>query len=152
MPIPAISGNGDCMPGPSSQLVRFFLVASSGLVVDIGVAWWIIVSTGASDPVAAASGLFAGMVFNYFLHLKWTFKEANQQASVLQFAKFSGTVLITLIIRIGVLKGIYLMGLQPVLHPVVRLFIGAVVAFLFSFILCRWLVYGNVPTEGTKGE
>ncbi len=153
MPIPATCSNGDSMLNPSSELIRFFLVASLGLAVDIGVAWWLIVSIGSSDPIAAAAGLLAGMIFNYFLHLNWTFKDTRKKATIVQFMKYTGTVLFTLLIRIIVLKGIQDLELQSILIPPFRLFISAAIAFVFSYFLCRWFVYGSpAPTEGTSNQ
>ena len=128
---------------PSPELIRFFLVAVAGLVIDIAIAWSCIVFAGVSDPVAASIGLLAGMVFNYFLHLLWTFRDHQRQASIKHFLQFAITVGITLIVRIIVLESIRQAGWQSILHPVIRLGISAAVAFALSYGLCRWLIYGK---------
>lgn len=136
-----------------TQLIRFFVVALIGLAIDIAVAWWCIVTFDCSDPVAAAFGLFAGMVFNYFAHLKWTFRDYSQSATLIQFTKFAGTVSLTLLIRVIVLEVLNRLALQEVIHPAIRLFFSASIAFLFSYFLCRRVVYGRqLPAEGAGNQ
>lgn len=140
--------------GVAPEMQRFLATASAGLVIDIAIAWALIALAGFSDLPAAACGLFAGMVFNYFVHLRWTFRDHDRRASLGHFLRFATTVAITLAIRAGVLSGIAAMGWQSLLHPVVRLGISAIIAFFLSYGLCRYLVFGpeKDTDSGSKGD
>lgn len=125
------------------ELGRFLITAVMGLVIDLGLAWAAVVQLGLPDPVAAACGLFAGMVFNYFLHLTWTFRDAGKRPSLGHFLRFAATVGVTLVIRIICLLAIDALGWQDALPPPVRLGIAAVVSFGASFLLCRNVIFGR---------
>lgn len=131
------------MMKPSVEFMRFFLVAATGLIIDIAVAWSCIVIAGFSDPAAASCGLLVGMIFNYFLHLGWTFRDHQQRASVSHFLQFGAAVGVTLVVRIIVLEIIRQAGWQTILHPVIRLGISAAVAFALSYIICRKLIFSK---------
>jgi len=133
---------------PSVEFLRFFMVAAAGLVIDIMVAWLFIVIAGFSDPLAAGCGLLVGMIFNYFLHLGWTFRDHQQRASVSHFLQFGAAVSVTLVVRVVVLEIIRQAGWQTILHPVIRLGVSAAVAFVLSYIICRKLIFSKTVSSG----
>lgn len=133
--------------GLAPELGRFLATAVMGLAIDLGIAWAAIVHLGLPDPVAAAVGLFAGMVFNYVLHLTWTFREAGRRASLGHFLQFAAAVGITLVIRIACLLCMDAFGWQDALAPPVRLGIAAVASFAASFLLCRYVIFARPETS-----
>ncbi|MGV6847592.1 MAG: GtrA family protein [Marinibacterium sp.] len=128
------------------EVARFFVVAAAGLVIDVGTATAMITALGMADIPAAAIGLFAGMVFNYFLHLTWTFKGQSGPASLAHFLRFAIGVAATLVIRAAVLWSIEALGWQPLLPAFVRLTIGAAVSFVLSYVINRYLIF--TPAAG----
>ncbi len=122
-------------------LARFFTTACAGLMIDLGVATALILIFAFSDPLAATLGLFAGMVFNYFTHLLWTFRHRNHTASVRHFLQFSTGVGITLIVRVGFLQALDHYGLQSLLHPTIRLGIAAAISFVLSYLICSRFIF-----------
>ena len=127
------------------ELSRFFTVALAGLIIDIALASALIIWAGFADIPAAVLGLAAGMVFNYFMHLKWTFGGHARQASMGHFLQFSIGVGATLLVRIAVLHWLAVVGLDELLAAPVRLFIGAAASFVASYLINRWLVFGEKP-------
>ena len=132
----------------TQEILRFLLVASAGLVIDITVASVAVLYGGLADIPAAAIGLGAGMVFNYVLHLLWTFRGHSHKASLRHFLRFATGVAATLVVRAAVLGGIEAAGWQPLMPVPVRLFIGAAVSFVLSYLICRYLVFRNLPDNG----
>lgn len=132
------------------ELGRFLVTAVMGLAIDLGLAWAAVVQLGLSDPVAAAGGLFTGMVFNYVLHLTWTFREAGRRASLGHFLQYAAAVGVTLVIRVVFLLAIDAIGWQEAMPPPVRLGIAAVVSFAASFLLCRYVIFGPKESPVAK--
>lgn len=126
---------------PSMQTLRFLVTASAGLIVDIAAAITLITAFGVADIPAAAAGLAAGMVFNYFVHQAWTFRHPGARRSFRQFAQYALSVLVTLAVRGGFLAGLAAVGLADVLPAALRLFLGAAVSFGVSYSLCRNFVF-----------
>ena len=123
------------------DVVRFFLVALGGLIIDIALATALIEWAGLADIPAAAIGLFAGMIFNYFLHLTWTFQNQSRAATVRHFLKFAIGVGATLVIRALVLHLIATFGWQEVLPSFVRLSLGAGASFVASYAINRFVIF-----------
>lgn len=124
----------------STELVRFLTVAAVGLAIDISVGSTLIIGFGVPDIPASAVGLFCGMLWNYFMHLRWTF-ETSSTASIGHFATFALGVSVTLAIRSSALWMIERLGWQESLAPPVRLLMVAALAFLISYAINRRLVF-----------
>jgi putative flippase GtrA len=131
-----------------TEILRFFSVALGGLVLDLGVASFLILRLEFSDPVAAAWGLFAGMVFNYFCHLRWTFRDHDHGASLGHFARFSLGVGATLVVRVALLEAMARLGAQAYLHPTVRLGIAAAASFILSYVISRKFIFAASRSSG----
>ncbi|MDA7964127.1 GtrA family protein [Ruegeria sp.] len=132
------------------QVIRFFVTACGGLILDLAVASALIIVWSLSDPVAALIGLGFGMVFNYFTHLFWTFRGQNQRPSLGHFIRFAVGVGVVLVVRIAVLWWLETQGLQAYLHPTVRLGIAAGLSFALSYLICSRLIFRN-RTSGSEG-
>lgn len=137
------------------EFLRFLAVTFLGLLIDIGIGWTLI-GSGAGDLPAAAVGLLAGMVVNYLLHLRWTFRDHGRRAGAGHFLTFALTTLVTLGIRLGVLGAIGWLGMQHLLHPVARLAIAAGLSFLAGYLLSRHVVFrpqdAPAPDQATDGS
>jgi len=127
------------------EVIRFFSTALVGLIIDVSLASALIIYFAFADIPAAAIGLAAGMVFNYFVHATWTFQHNNRHRSWRQFFRYAIGVAVTMLIRAAVLQVISQQGWQDVLAPPIRLGIGAVVSFVFSYLIGRYLVFKASP-------
>lgn len=134
-----------------TEVLRFLSVALGGLALDLGVASFLVLTAGFSDPVAAAWGLFAGMVFNYFCHLRWTFRDHDHSASLGHFGRFALGVGVTLIVRVALLETMARLGAQDYLHPTVRLGTAAAASFILSYAISRRFVFTASRSSG-KGN
>jgi putative flippase GtrA len=125
---------------------RFFSTALAGLILDLAVAWVLIVVAGVGDVVAASCGLLVGMVVAYAGHLLWTFRAAGRQASLGHFAQFAAGAGISLAVRVAVLSAIEWAGWQELLPALVRLSLGAGLSFVVSYFLCRFVIFRPVAS------
>lgn len=132
------------------EVSRFLFVALLGLIIDVSFALLLITKFGFLDIPAAGAGLLAGMIFNYFMHLKWTFRNHQRKASAKHFTQFSIGVGITLLVRILVLEGIDVFGWRDLLPAFVRLSVSAGVSFTFSYMISRIVFSGRPESCGTK--
>lgn len=140
------------LPGRDfTEIFRFFSVALGGLVLDLGAASFLVLAMGFSDPAAAAWGLFAGMVFNYFCHLRWTFRNHDHSASLAHFGRFALGVGVTLIVRVALLEAMARLGVQDHLHPTFRLGIAAAASFALSYAISRRFVF-SVSRSSEEGN
>lgn len=135
------------------EISRFFSVALLGLIIDITLALLLIVSFGFSDVPAAGTGLLAGMLFNYLLHLKWTFRKNQRTASAGHFLQFSFGVGLTFLVRVLVLAGIDFFGWQDLMSPLSRLSLSAAISFIVSYLISR-LVFSDksISHDATTDE
>ncbi len=131
-----------------SEFGRFFSTVALGLILDLTIATMLISYAGFSDYLAATCGLVAGMVFNYALHLNWTFKSHGRKASVGHFLQFSIASGISLLTRFATLAAIAALGWQVVLPPFMRLGISAGMSFVLSYLLCRYVIFR--PDAGSR--
>lgn len=127
---------------------RFFSTALAGLVVDLAVAWALILVAGFDDVMAATCGLLVGMVVGYAGHLLWTFRAAGRRASLGHFAQFVAGAGIALAVRVAVLSAIEWAGWQELLPAIIRLCLGAGLSFIVSYFLCRFVIFRPVAATG----
>ena len=121
--------------------IRFFLVALTGLGIDVGVAWALIRLAGASDPVGAVLGFSVATVINYFGHQFWTFREGERRVSLRRFLGFAGAVVLTLIVRLVILDRLGTLLPGRGLDVPLRLGLAAIASFLVSFLLSKFLIF-----------
>lgn len=133
------------------EALRFLAVALAGLAIDLAIATALVIGAGLADPPAAAAGLFAGMVFNYFAHLVWTFRDHGRRASIGHFLRFAAGVAVTLILRAAILVAIERAGLQPLVHPAIRLGLAAAASFVLSYLIASRLVFTPAAAGREKG-
>jgi len=136
--------------GRIPQFGRFVLTAGVGLVVDLSLATGLVLALSLPDAAASAAGLFAGMVFNYLMHLFWTFRGLGRRASLGHFLQYAASVGVTLAIRMGVLLALPPLGLAEDLPAPARLFIAALVSFAASWLICRHLIFRPPPAAGSS--
>ncbi len=136
------------LAGRIPQFGRYLLTAGMGLVVDLSLASALVLLVGLPDAAASAAGLFAGMVFNYLVHVSWTFRSAGRRPSLGHFLQYAAAVGVTLVIRIAVLMALPPLGLAALLPPPARLFLAAVVSLAASWWLSRHLIFRPPPPAG----
>lgn len=134
----------------TEEAARFFLVALTGLGIDIAIAWALIAFTGAPDAIAAVAGFSVAAAMNYFAHQFWTFRNGERRASMRRFIGFAGAVVLTLAVRLVVLEmlGTVLPG-SGMAAPI-RLGLAAVASLVASFVLSRFFVFnrqGNTDVQ-----
>lgn len=134
-----------------SEFIRFFVTALGGFVIDLTVATSLILALAFSDPLAATFGLLAGMVFNYFVHLFWTFGDRGASPSFRHFGRFSIGVGVTLFVRIALLSLMAKWGLQDVLHPTLRLAIAAAISFFLSYGINKQFIFRKAADSRPEG-
>jgi putative flippase GtrA len=118
-------------------------------VVDLSLASALVLLFALPDAAASAAGLFAGMIFNYLVHVSWTFRGAGRKPSFGHFLQYAAAVGVTLVIRIAVLLALPPLGLAGALPPPARLFLAAVVSFAASWLICRHLIFRPAPPAGS---
>ena len=124
----------------SSQIVRYFCVVISGLIIDLGIGWTLANFAGLPLVYGAAVGFFAGAVFNYVLHEFWTFKADDSRLSLKRAVLYVVMIGVTLVARLGVVA---------VLTPLASGKIGSLsvliaavgVSFVVNYLLSRFVIY-----------
>lgn len=122
-------------------LVRFFVVALGGLVLDLAVAYTLAQSFGVPLWIAAAIGFVVAAVANYTAHELWTFRHDESQLTVKRAAHYLGSSLAALLTRILVVA--VLSALIGTTHALIILIIGAGVSFFVNFAISKMFVFNR---------
>ena len=133
------------------ETIRFFLISMTGLGLDIGIAWALIVFGGAPDSIAALVGFSVATVINYFGHQFWTFPDGERRASLRRFMAYAGVVLLALAVRLITLDLIGPLLPGTGLAVPIRLGLAAVASFLVSFLMSKFLVFNQLPGARRRG-
>lgn len=149
MPMTGLSMTGRSEQMLTSQrleFLRFLLVAISGLVVDLTLAWLLVERADQPLWLAAVAGFAAGTCVNYVLHELWTFREGHRHLSVLRAGKYGLALGLTLLVRLAVillLQSLFGSGAPTLL--VLGLATG--VSFLVNYSASKWLVFRKATPE-----
>lgn len=84
-----------------AEFLRFFLVALSGLAIDLSVSWLLAVKAGLPLWLAAIGGFCVAASINYVMHEYWTFRGREAQLSVRRAAQYMGLLGVTLAVRLA---------------------------------------------------
>ena len=125
------------------QIARFFVVAGSGLVLDIAVAWTAKTFLNFPMWLAASLGFGLGAITNYALHELWTFYDPIRRPSVASAVRYGFALGVTLITRIGAV--IALTELFGKVRPLVVLIAAAAVSFLVHYSISKHFVFSDCP-------
>jgi putative flippase GtrA len=137
----------DTLRERAHEFARFFSTSLAGLLVDLSVAWTLVTVGTVQDVLAAACGLFVGMLVGYAGHLRWTFRPTGRTASLGHFAQFACGVAIALVVRITVLVLLEYFEGTPYLPAIVRLGLAAGLSFVASYVLCRFIIFRPLQTD-----
>ncbi|WP_136637808.1 GtrA family protein [Pseudooceanicola onchidii] len=130
------------------ELIRFFIVSLVGVLIDIGIAWFLSVTLALPLWFCAAIGFTLAAVSNYALHESWTFRQQNAKLSGRRGVQYFGAALTTLLMRLAVVA-----ALERTLGPdwsLAILIVGAGVSFFVNFALSKFLVFAG--TASGKSE
>lgn len=122
------------------DLLRFGVVIVAGLVVDLSVGVVLTSFVGVPLVASAAIGFFAGALFNYVVHEKWTFGTPRDRLSVMRATLYLGATLLTLAVRMLVAFLLTTFATGAVSNLTV-LFLSACASFFANYLLSRFVVY-----------
>jgi putative flippase GtrA len=119
--------------------VRFLVVAVTGLIVDLAVAWSVAHFLGLPLWLAAAVGFFVAAAMNYVLHELWTFRAGMQRISAGRATRYGIALAATLGVRVATVAGLSgTFGSNYVLPVLVA---GAGVSFCVNYLLSKHFVF-----------
>lgn len=128
------------LPSVSGELLRFATVIVAGLVVDLATAFIVAEVVGLPLPVGAATGFFAGALFNYICHELWTFRVAGGALSTSCASLYLVSALVILGVRLLVTTVLSPLAVDR-LSSLVVLIAAAGVSFVVNYLLSRFVVY-----------
>jgi putative flippase GtrA len=124
------------------ELIRFFCVSASGVVLDIAIAYAVVSLLGAPLLLAATVGFMVAALGNYILHEVWTFRRAEaakiSSTRALYYLVSSG---VTLLCRLAAVA--WLSALIDRAYALQTLICGSVISFFVSFIISKFLVFSK---------
>lgn len=123
------------------DLVRFFIVAVGGLLLDLAVAYTLATSFGVPLWLAAAIGFVVAAAANYAAHELWTFRHDESQLSAKRAGQYLITSLAALLTRVVVVA--LLSALAGWLPALIILIIGAGVSFFVNFAISKGIVFNH---------
>lgn len=124
------------------EAVRFFVVASIGLALDLTIAWTAVEIFGQSLWVSAAIGFIIVAIANYTCHELWTFRAAARRLSAARAVRYSFTLGITLLTRIGSVAALAIIFGDAQALPILA---GAALAsFCMHYLLSKRFVFLRV--------
>lgn len=124
------------------ELMRFFMVAVVGLVLDTCIAWVLSQRFGVPLTLSSASGFLCAAILNYMMHELWTFKHGHQKLSMYRAFTYAGVLIITLLTRVLAVHTLQFL-LSPTDYTLVILLISAGVSFFVSYIISRTIFFKN---------
>jgi putative flippase GtrA len=122
------------------ELVRFGLVATVGLAVDLSLAWALAVLLNQPLPLASVAGFAAGATVNYVLHELWTFQDGARELSRARAGRYLIALGLTLIVRLISVVLLYALLPVPDLRIVV-LVMAAGISFLVNYAASKLMVF-----------
>ena len=122
-----------------SSLVRFGAVAVAGLTLDLATAWCLATFAGVPLPFAAAGGICAGAVLNYWLHERWTF--GRGEVSAKRGSLYTLVLLTTLVSRVGSVALLQATLLPGPRHRLPVLVIATGISFVINYLMSRYVVF-----------
>nr|MBI1228756.1 GtrA family protein [Cytophagales bacterium] len=123
------------------EFLRFFCVSLVGVVVDIAIAYTIVITFDAALWLSAAVGFISGALINYVLHELWTFKSQMRKLSKNRAAYFLTMSSIALIIRLT--SVIALEYFFSSFHDLAILVLAVGISFCFNYLSAKFLVFSS---------
>ena len=116
----------------------YTILTLGGLIVDLGVANFLIYLLSYPLLISGICGLLVGTITNYFIHLKITFKKNQLTASWKGFGKYLQTCLIGAFVRVGCLA---LFNSFSGTSPLISLIVATGLSFGVNYMLSRFYVF-----------
>lgn len=134
--------------GLPSEFVRYGAASVAGLALDYGVLVLLTEWAGLHYAASAAIGFSSGVVFGYFLSVRYVFDERRVADRRLEFLIFFSVSLVGLALTYVLLCGLAeKLGINYVIAKVPTA--GAV--FVFNFTARRLLLFSRWPAIGNRG-
>lgn len=121
------------------EMLRFFVVAVGGLVIDLAIAWSAAHFLGLPLWAAAGLGFVVAAALNYVLHELWTFREGEQELSAGRATRYGVALAATLAVRVATVA--LLAGLFGQGYALPILVAGAGVSFCANYLLSKYFVF-----------
>lgn len=121
------------------QLVRFFIVAVAGLVLDLAVAWSAAVLLGLPLWLAAAAGFAVAAAANYTTHELWTFRAGARQLSTVRALRYCIALAATLATRLATVATLAATFGDGAVVPI--LLASAGVSFCINYLISMHFVF-----------
>lgn len=112
------------------QFAVYVMVGLASAAVDVGLLWGLL-AIGVWRTAAVGIGLIAGMVVNYLLHMRVTFRAASA-ADLRSVALYVSIVLVNYLITLGFVEAGAMFGHPIVLWKLASLPVIALIGFLFT--------------------
>ena len=125
----------------AAELLRFGLVSTLGLGVDLSVAYGLAALLEISLPLAALAGFLAGAALNYALHHLWTFRAVSPGAGddhARRMLRYAAGLALTLAVRVAAVA--LLERLLPG-RELAALAGGTVVSFVVNYLSSKHFVF-----------
>jgi len=127
------------------ELARFFLVSAAGVVIDISIAYAIVIMLDTQLWVAAAVGFVIAAGGNYVLHEVWTFRGREQRLSRARALQYLGISLFTLLSRLSVVA--WLSSRNDESNVLMILITGAAVSFFVNYAISKLFLFSKSTKE-----
>ncbi|AUH65157.1 GtrA family protein [Paracoccus zhejiangensis] len=127
----------------NTQPIRYAIVTGLGLIIDLGLAL-LLARSGASRPIASATGLLAGATSNFFLHRSWTFEGDKVLPILRQLSGFVLALVLTMAIRLLTLT--LIRHALPAAGDAIALITAVCISFICNFLLLKRYVFARGKT------
>lgn len=112
------------------QFIVYLLVGAASAVVDIGVLW-LLLGAGALRAAAVGAALLTGMVVNYLMHRRVTFR-AQAPVDLRSLLLYVSIVVVNYLITLAFVEAGVWMGYGAIAAKLVSLPMIALTGFLFT--------------------
>lgn len=122
------------------QLIRYIFVGGLAFLVDYGLLFLLTEAAGMHYLFSATLSFIAGLLTNYFISIRWIFRQSKLQSRLTEFLIFS----IIGIIGLG-LNNLFLYALTEYLHLhyLLSKLITAAIVMLWNFLGRRIILFKN---------
>ena len=125
------------------KLIRYGLVGVSTWLIDLGL--FVLLKNPLNIIAANTIGIIAGIVFGFYTHKYWTFKNKGAQRS--QFVKFASLAIANIVLgNLLISLFVYYLILDSVLSKILVIIILSVE----SFLIINSIIFNNPRQETTE--
>ena len=125
------------------EAVRFTLVATGGVILDLSVAYALAVGFGLPLWLAATAGFVVAALVNYITHELWTFSAAGSRVSARRAVQYLSASALTLVARLLIVLLFRGWFRSTAVLPI--LIAAASVSFLVNFAVSKYIIFKRNP-------